>query len=209
MRRKLEEPNSLPPKQLRKLLEALRAIDPMLHVACWTLGLTGLRWGEVTALRWEDVDHEEGVIWIRRKLVKEKLVPSTKTGKRRVVGAPAFLLEMLNRHREWLDETKHPGRRSALLFPSSRSTPLSRGRVSGALRKARKKAGIEQRFTSHGFRRSVTDMLRGIGVDPMIAVAIIGHDTSRMRQHYSTVRPAEVRKAGEQLVALLFPAGPD
>ena len=39
--------------------------------------------------------------------------------------------------------------------------------------------------------------------------AIIGHDTSRMRQHYSTVSPDEVRRAMEQVAALLLPGEDD
>ncbi len=71
------------------------------------------------------------------------------------------------------------------------------------MKKARERAGISQTFTSHGFRRSVTDMLRQSGVDSTTSAAIIGHDTERMRRHYSTVDPSEVLAASEKLAELL------
>jgi integrase len=199
----LEEPNALRPRELRALLQALAGVDRTLAAAAWTLAFTGLRWGEVSALKWSDVDDREGVIWIRRKVVKGKLVPSTKTGRRRVVGAPAFLLAMLRSHQERLVAAKHPGVASELVFPSLKGTPLASARMSAALRDAREAAGITERFTSHGFRRSATDLLRAVAVDPAIAAAVIGHGTDRMRQHYSTIRPEEARDAAEAIATVL------
>lgn len=204
----LEEPNALRPRELRALLQALAKVDLTLGAAAWTLAFTGLRWGEVSALKWSDVDEREGVIWIRRKVVKGKLVPSTKTGRRRVVGAPAFLLAMLRGHQERLVAAKHPGVASELVFPSLKGTPLASARMSVALRDAREAAGITERFTSHGFRRSATDLLRAVAVDPTVAAAVIGHGTDRMRQHYSTIRPKEARDAAELIAGVLVEAPP-
>jgi len=73
----LEEPNALRPR--RALIAVLEDINPMMAMAPRTLTITGLRCGEVSALKWGDIDEDEGVIWIRRKVAKGKLVPSTKT----------------------------------------------------------------------------------------------------------------------------------
>lgn len=78
--------------------------------------------------------------------------------------------------------------------------------MSAALRDAREIAGITERFTSHGFRRSATDLLRAVAVDPTVAAAVIGHGTDRMRQHYSTIRPEEARDAAELIAGVLVEA---
>ena len=136
-------------------------------------------------------------------MVLGTLVPSTKTNKRRVVGAPKALVIRLRAHRDRLEAMEHPGRESELVFPSLKGTPLGTSRMSEALREARAIAGIEERFTSHGFRRSATDLLRQGAVDPAIAAALIGHATERMREHYSTIRPEEATEASERVAALL------
>ena len=60
-------------------------------------------------------------------------------------------------------------------------------------------------FTSHGFRRTLTDLLRNAQVDPVIVAGLAGHETERMRRHYSTVRSCEAVEAGERVVRLLQP----
>src|SRR5690606_27748850 len=103
--------------------------------------------------------------------------------------------------------TTHPGGESGLMFPSSVGTPICSARISDMLRAACRQAGITERFTSHGLRRSMTDLLRDAQVDPVVAKAIIGHATDRMREHYSTVRAEDARNAGDRVAGLLVAAG--
>jgi integrase len=63
---------------------------------------------------------------------------------------------------------------------------------------------VALRLTSHGLRRTVTDLLRQAGVDPVVAKSLVGHTTDRMREHYSFVRPAEVRDAADRVAGLVF-----
>jgi integrase len=202
----LEETNSLPPGELRRLLECLQMRDSAIHAIAWTQALTGLRWGEASALKWEDYDEERRVLRIRRSVCDRKLRPLTKTGKARVVGVPQVLAGVLRKHRAELVGGQHPGLASGLMFPSQRGTPLSSGRISDELRAACRAAGITTRFTSHGFRRSLTDLLRSAQVDPVVAAGLTGHETERMRRHYSTVREHEAVDAGERVARLVQPS---
>jgi integrase len=65
-----------------------------------------------------------------------------------------------------------------------------------------KKAGITERFTPPGLRRTFNDMLQA-HVDPVISKALIGHVTDEMREHYSTVRLDEKRAAMASALRLL------
>ena len=202
----LEDTNSLTVVELRKLLDALEQQDYTLYAAAMTQALTGLRWGENSALKWEDHDREARVLRIRRAVSDRQLRPITKTGKSRIVGVPAVLATVLEAHREQLTKRQHPGLASGLMFPSRKGTPLTSGRISDALREACKAAGITKRFTSHGFRRSLTDLLRKAEVDPVIAAGLTGHETERMRKHYSTVRDDEAVEASERVARLVRPS---
>lgn len=201
----LEEPNALSPAKLVRVLRAIEDCDVALANAAWTQAFTGLRWQEVSALRWEDFNPDERTLTIRRKAVGGKLLPSTKTRRLRIVGVPQVLVERFLDLQERL--TAHPGGKSGLMFPSSAGTPICSARISETLRKACGQAGITERFTSHGLRRSMTDLLRDAQVDPVVAKAIVGHATDRMREHYSTVRAADARSAGDRVAGLLVAAG--
>ncbi|HJL18937.1 MAG TPA: site-specific integrase [Sandaracinaceae bacterium LLY-WYZ-13_1] len=201
----LEDTNSLPPEQLAEVLIELRKGNPVLAMAAWTQAWTGMRWGELSALKWSDLDEERRILLVRRTVQKGKLVPSTKTKRARRAGVPEPLLEALRAYRAELVADEHPGLDSGLMFPSTVGKPLWSSRISEALRAALKGAGITQRFTSQGFRRSMTDLLREAAVDPVVAKAITGHTTDRMREHYSTVRLEDVRAAGDAAAALMTP----
>lgn len=202
----LEDTNSLSQTELVSLLRAMRTQNPTVHAAAWTQALTGLRWGETSALKWEDHDEERHVLKIRRSVCERKLRPLTKTRRARIVGVPEVLARILRKHRETMIEQQHPGLSSGLMFPSKVGTPLANSRICDALKVACTDAGIRRRFTSHGFRRTMTDLLRLAEVDPVVAAGLTGHETERMRRHYSTVRTKEAVDASERVAMLLQPS---
>ena len=203
----LVDTNSATPAELGAILVALReSADWVVANAAHLQAETGTRWQEVSALCLEDVDLTAGIITIRRKVVQGgHVVPRTKTDRGRVVGLSAGTVARLESYMARL-EREHPSRGSPLLFPSTVGTPLCSSRVSDVLREARAKAGVTRRLTSQGLRRSMTDFLRLAGVDPVTAQALIGHQSARMRVHYSTVRPGEARDAAERVATLLSDA---
>jgi integrase len=56
------------PERFRKILEAAKDIDPMFAVYLQVAGLTGLRRGELCALRWSDVGWTDNVIHVERSV---------------------------------------------------------------------------------------------------------------------------------------------
>jgi integrase len=80
----------LTPTEVRRLSEA---VAPRFRALILMAGITGLRWGELTALRLEDVDLLRGIVDVRRSLseVNEQLQEvETKSGERRTVPLPRF-----------------------------------------------------------------------------------------------------------------------
>jgi len=200
----LEEPNAVSAEQLRRILAALARRDPMLHAMALTQALTGLRWQELSALHRADLDHQSRSIVIKRKAVRSGIVSGTKTGRARRIGLPRVLLAKLDAYLGWLDASQHRGRQSPLLFPSLRGTPLKSSRLNDALREVCAEAGVDTRLTSHGLRRTATDLLRLANVDPVVAKSIVGHATDRMREHYATLSAQEARDAGDRVERLVF-----
>jgi integrase len=159
----------------------------------------------VSALQWPDIDEPAGVIRVVRKQVEG--VVGDVTRKKQVpkeFPLQPELTTILRDHRQRLLETQSPGLDSAWVFPAVRTGKL---RGANSMRKAwvscLKAAGITERFTPHGLRRTFNDMLRRAQVDPVIAKALTGHVTEQMREHYSTVGLDEKRAAVASVLRLL------
>jgi integrase len=56
-------------------------------------------------------------------------------------------------------------------------------------------AGIKDRFTVHGLRRTFVDLARRARVDSVVTRSLTGHVTEKMRIHYSSVGMDEQRSA--------------
>lgn len=116
-----EEMLFLTPEEVRTVAEA---IDPYYRVLVYTAAYTGLRAGELLALRRCDVDLLRGVIHVRRALkdVDGRLeFGPTKTHTQRQVSLPAFLRDMLRTH---LVQPLAGDGADALVFPSKTGLPL-------------------------------------------------------------------------------------
>jgi integrase len=111
------------------------AIDPHYRVLVYTAAYSGLRAGELGALRRRDIDLLHGKLKVTRALKdvntsSENIAPEdkglifgpTKTGKARVVGIPRFLVAMLTDHLESI-----PADLDALVFTSPEGGPLRHG----------------------------------------------------------------------------------
>ena len=103
-----DDPNLLSPEELGKVLDAFRSTEPTDYPLALTLALTGLRYGEASALRWSDVREDEGLIRVVRGQWKGH-VSTTKTGVVRSVPLVAELAVALREHRAQLVAKQHPG----------------------------------------------------------------------------------------------------
>lgn len=200
----VDEDNSLHVDELRAYLDAWQEMHPEFYPLILVLALTGARWGEATALKWSDIDEAErtGLLLIRRSHWCGKL-KLPKTDKRRYVPYPAVLSDAMKAHRQQAIAKQHPSLEGGWCFTATNGKLLRHGRLSTESKAVLKQAGIDRRVTIHGLRRTMTDLLRLSAVDQVTAAALIGHDTDRMRRHYSTVRPDEARAAGERVAQLV------
>lgn len=150
---------------------------------------TGARIGEVLALRWEDVDLDEGtltvagtVVWEDQEQGPRRLVrqdhPKTATSRRRL-DLPRFTVDTLLRRRV----LQPAGNPRDLVFPSSVGTPRDPGNVRKAWRGIRDEAGFGW-VTPHTFRRTVATLLAR-REDLAVASAQLGHGSDAVTaRHY-------------------------
>lgn len=190
-----ERPNLLTAKQLGAVLAAV----PRPWLALVTLSaFTGLRWGEVSALRWLDVDTKAGSIKVQRANWRGTIVKVKTAGSQRTVPLPPPVATIL--------ELARPQRGDALLFPS-RQGGLHRGfPLIKVMQRACAAAGVPY-TTPHGLRRTFNNLARQV-VAAQIVKSITGHTTDAMLEHYSIVGLEEKTEATSLVMALVSATAP-
>ena len=178
-----EEMHPLSPDEARKLIEAARG-DKL--EALYILAVqTGLRQGELLALKWEDVDLNEEVIRIRRTLVRSggRIAlgePKTK-GSRRTIYLTGAAMEALKIHLEQqLEDIERLGdlyHDLGLVFTSGVGTLINPSNLRRrSFAPLLKRAGLPQiRF--HDLRHTCATLLLSRNVHPKYVQELLGHAT--------------------------------
>ena len=178
-----DRPNLLTVDQLTRLVDA---VPPQWRGLVLFIVTTGLRWGEASALHWEDVDLRAGEAVIRHNNDRGRLVAvKTRTSLRAVPLLPEVA-------KLW-GEPQATG----LVFPTRRGglhrgTPLRK-----VLDEACARVGIT-RITTHGLRRTFNNLARQT-TSREVLKAITGHATDAMVEHYSLVSADEKTVVSRQL----------
>jgi integrase len=153
--------------------------------ALYVLALTtGMRRGELLALKWQDIDLEAGRLQVRRTLTRlpgKRLIeaePKTEHSRRTIVLAP-LAIEALKQHRL----RQHEARLQAgptwnnldYVFCSKEGTPLSPSPIIRRFKQLLREASLpEIRF--HDLRHSTASLLLFLGVHPKIVQELLGHN---------------------------------
>jgi len=179
-------------------------IARMLVVLAWT----GLRRGELLALRCSDVVGDE--LRIERSVWRHTET-STKTDDPRRVALVEPATKALAAQRRWLLEAQHPGLASGLLFPAHRGYAEVGARARCAevdwyrtgscldrpLSRVVEGAGLPG-ISLHSLRRTWENLTRRAGVADLVRRAQAGWRTDRAQAIYATV-DAEERAAGGKI----------
>ena len=173
----------LSPSEVSALASALgdlEAAHPAPVAAIRVAAVTGLRIGEVLAIRWEHIDFETGRL----------VMPATKTG-RRVHDLPSAALAILAAHpriNEWAFTTG----RGAIGYRLAQQT----------FGKAAQGAGLAD-VRLHDLRRTVMTNAAAAGVGTHVLRDLLGHKTTAMADRYVRAVGNPVREAREQVGAAM------
>lgn len=162
------------------------------------IALTGERFGEASALRWQYIDLVGATADISWSNWRGTLKAPKTDRSRRVVPLPAPLPTMLAARLEHMLAEKHPGLERDLVFPTLTGGLYKGSPLRSILDKACVVAGVT-RITPHGLRRTFNDMARRNASGEVVR-ALLGHASEAMTDHYSIVDAAE-KAAAAQAVA--------
>ena len=190
----------------------LKAARENKHFAAYYLELaTGLRRGELLALRWKDTDFKEGSITVNQGLVRVKggltfQPPKTKLANR-TINIPADVIEELKFHRRrQMVEIKKAGdawQDHGLVFCNEIGQPYCPTAFARGFQRLVKRAGME-RITFHGLRHTFATMSLQEGVDIKTTQENLGHHTAAFTLDvYSSVTAKMKKDATSKIGGLL------
>jgi len=195
---KHKEASFLSVEQVRLLLAELQ--EPERTMVLLAV-LTGLRRGELFALRWKHLDLEGRVLRVREAVYEGHFgTPKTRSSVREIpLGGDA-----LNALRKLPN-----GNPEDLVFPSRKGTAIDPNNlVKRVLRPACDRAGIP-RVAWKAFRHTHATLLSDAGESIKLAQAQLGHsDLGTTLQVYTHRIPESQRRAVDNLERVLFPSVP-
>lgn len=154
--------------------------------ALFVLALTtGMRRGELLALKWQDIDFEQGALHVRRAFTRGKgkgqryleTEPKTEKSRRSIQLAPGTI-EILKQHRlKQLEAKRQAGEdweERDLVFCTAVGTPLNANKVLERFGTLLKRAGLPH-IRLHDLRHSFATMMLKLEVHPKIVQELLGH----------------------------------
>ncbi len=161
----------LSPEELILFMDAAKGEKA--EIAVWIAAYTGIRSGEALALRWENIDLDNGLIHIVGTLKKSKAegwkISKPKTpSSLRTIPIHEPLIGMLKEYKEkW--EPNYWG----LLTIGKQGRPLPKSSLTLSIKRIREKAGLNISF--HGLRHSVASMLVSANTGITDVQSLLGH----------------------------------
>lgn len=190
--------NSLSEEELTNLLQALDEKKYSYYkFAILLLLYTGLRRGELLALRWENINFDTCSLVVKDNLVRTKTGikaqdPKTKASTRMVI-FPSEICDMLKERRNLYPDDIYVVRQQ------HHDKPVAPNNFSRYFRSVCDKAGIKDQGL-HRLRHTFTSMSYAAGIDSHITQNQLGHSSLRMTVGvYTHINPDLMQDASEQL----------
>jgi integrase/recombinase XerC len=190
-RREMRLPEFLPVDEMMDLLRSMpgggekEARDAAILELLYS---SGLRVGELVALRREDIRLEEGTVRVSGKGRKVRIVP---------VGGKAVraLKEYLAARESRGASRDFPER--GVLFRNLRGGGLTSRSVARILQDALRRAGVGRRLSPHGLRHTFATHLLESGADLRAIQEMLGHASLSTTQRYARVNVSHLVRAYE------------
>ncbi len=205
-------------EQVQQLLKALPG-NPLEMLFLLALG-TGMRQGEILALKWQDIDLVRGTLQVRRvlthvavRLRKEgqacfiETEPKTERG-RRSLALPEVVLQALIAYQEQqaqqIQQSGKYWQQHDYVFCTKLGKHLTPNYVVTTFKSLLKKAGLPAiRF--HDLRHTAATTLLALGVNPKIVQEMLGHtEISMTMDIYSHVLPTMQKEAMHKMNTALW-----
>ncbi len=166
------------PDEAGQFLQAARR-DP-LYTAFVFLLIYGLRRGEVLGLSWDDIDYDQGVIYVRRQVVRVggqlHLGPVKTSAGVRELPLLGIARDALIQHEshQILGNLPNEWSRERLIFTTAGGRPVEPRNLARSFHRVVQGAGLRP-IRLHDLRHTTASLLKRLRVSPQDAMVILGH----------------------------------
>ena len=199
------EPTPLTLEQAQALLKSIR--EYRLEVLLTVAVVTGMRRGELLALRWSNVDFDRKTLLVLHtvdyipKYGYVENEPKTKSGKRSI-SLPAFLVDVLKDQRKKLLERQlklgEAWENRDLVFPDLHGGYFNPGYLDKLFARLLREAGVPH-MHFHDLRHSAATILLAMGVNIKVIQELLGHsDIAITLRVYGHLLPSMQAEAVEK-----------
>lgn len=171
----------------------VEAAEPESKAMIITALKTGMRLGELVALRWEDVDLVKGQLRVVRSATGGH-IGTPKSGRNRVIPLSTGLVRVLREHRHLKGE---------LVFCAADGRMLNKNMVRRPIARACRLAGLRN-IGWHKLRHTFASHLVMRGAQMKTVQELLGHATMEMTMRYAHLAP-RVRREAVNLLDLPVP----
>ena len=199
----VSEKHPLEADEVRSLLSAAKRSS--LYLPVLVALYSGIRRGELLALKWHDIDIEERTLTVRRALevdrldgnsVKEK--PPKSKSSRRTIPLPVSVIEELRRFKGDKDKDE-----DAFIFDRGDGQPWHPDTFGAQWIAFAKTSGV-RRVRFHDLRATFASLLIEAGVDPVTTQNFLGHSSLNLTMRvYARATVKAKRAAADRLEASL------
>jgi integrase len=207
--------NAPPVESVREIIEAAERRDPRIAALLMVAALTGMRRGELCALRWSEVDLERGNLDVSKSVVVVDggvSVKSTKTDRSRLIALDEVGVAVLLRHRASIKSLAAEAMVELVDDPFvfspefDGSLPFRPDTVTSFFIRLRNGLGLSS-TRLHDLRHFTATQLIGAGVDVRTVAGRLGHsDPSPTLRTYSHVIEERDRAAAALMGQILQPS---
>lgn len=166
-------------EEQQKFIEALEG--DRLKAAFLILLFTGIRRGELLALKWEDINFKDKTMTISKNLVRSRgqgknklIIKSTKTENIRIIPLSDIVLEALKEHQEKMQAEGKYGTDKPV-FCTRNGNYIFPDRLNEKYERILKKAGLEPDENIHALRHTFATRALQAGVNLKIIQKLLGH----------------------------------
>jgi integrase len=186
------------PGQVRQLIPELT--EPCRTVVLLAV-LTGMRIGEILALRWKRVDLLRGTIEVAESFSDGEFGSPKTRSSNRVMPVSGYLRTVLETHRANTESISQED----LVFKTRTGTPLSSKNLYNRVLAPACDRIKQPRVSWHSFRHTHATLLAEVGESIKTAQALLGHsDLGTTLNTYAHAIPSSQRRAVERVAGVLF-----
>ncbi len=201
-------------EEIMKLLQCAREMHlyPLFRMAL----LLGMRIGELSGLKWSDIDFDASTLQVQRTVYYLRDPdtghhrfyegpPKTEAGER-PIHLPKDIVGILRKHREQQDHVRASAphwKDLDLVFCTRFGNYIASSNIRRWFDELLQKAGIEH-MKFHALRHNASLILRKLGIDPVVRKEMLGHANLDMTDGvYGHTTPKMHEKAAQEIDRLL------